>query len=129
MKRAAAVLACAGVLCGCAYNVKQIGDDRFLHAPIDWQLGQTTVDDVVAAFGPPDVIRWSFGRLLFVYRAKRQVATSLVLSFYLKIFSGEIGRQEDATLVIAFDARDRVVYYGASQHPRDDLAGDLGLRR
>jgi len=129
MKCAAAVLACAGVLCGCAYNVKQIGDDRFLHAPIDWQLGQTTVDDVVAAFGPPDVIRWSFGRLLFVYRAKRQVASSFVLSFYLKVISNESGRQEDATLIVAFDDRDRVVYYGASEHPREDLAGDLGLRR
>ena len=128
MRRAAA-LACAWLLVGCAYTVKQIGDDRFLSAPLDWQPGQTTVHDVVAAFGPPDVVRWSVGRLLFVYRAKRQVASSLVLTFYLKLFSGEIGRQEDATLVVAFDDRDRLVYYGASERPRDDLAGDLGLRR
>jgi hypothetical protein len=129
MKRAAAVLLCSWVLSGCTYTVRQIGDDRFLSAPLDWQLGETSLQDVVAAFGPPDVIRWSFGRLFFVYRAKRQVATSFVLSFYLKVISNEYGRQEDATLIVAFDDRDRVVYYGASEHPREDLAGDLGLRR
>ena len=129
MIRPIAALLCACVFAGCSYTVRQIGDDRFLHQPLDWQLGTTTVGDVVAAFGPPDAIRWSLGRLLFVYRVKRQVATSLVLTFYLKIFSGEMGRQEDATLLVAFDDRDRVVYYGASQHPREDLAGDLGLER
>jgi hypothetical protein len=51
-----------------------------------------------------------------------------VLSFYLKIFSGEQGRQEDATLVAAFDDRDVLLYYGVSEHPREDLAGDLGIR-
>ena len=127
MKRAPALLACACLLVGCAYNVKQIGDDRFLHAGVHWQLGQTRVADVVAAIGPPDLIRWSAGRLLFVYRSERRAAASLVLTFYLKLFSDEQGRRENATLVAAFDDRDVLLYYGVSEHPREDFAGDLGL--
>ena len=129
MRRAAAALVCSLVLSACAYQVRQVGDDHFLSAPIDWKPGKTRVHDVVEAFGPPDLIRWSAGRLLFVYRAERRVVSSLVLSFYLKIFSNEQGRQEDATLIVAFDDRDRLLYYGVSEQPRDDLAGDLGLRR
>ena len=52
-----------------------------------------------------------------------------MLSFYLKLFSGEQGRHEDATLIAAFDDRDVLIYYGFSEAPRADLAGDLGLRR
>ena len=84
--------------------------------------------DVVDAFGPPDAIRWSAGRLLFVYRAERRAVSSFVLSYYLNIFSAEIGRQEDGTLIVAFDDRDRLLYYGQSAEPREDLAGDLGVR-
>jgi hypothetical protein len=127
MRRAAAALACALALSGCAYQVRQIGDDRFLQHGFAWEPGTTTVADVVGAFGPPDVIRWSAGRLLFVYRAERRAVASLVLTFYLKLFSGEQGRQEDATLIAAFDDRDVLLYYGVSEHPREDFAGDLGL--
>ena len=127
MRGVVAALSCALALSGCAYQVRQIGDDRFLHAGLDWVPGQTTVADVVDAFGPPDVIRWSAGRLLFVYRAERRAAASLVLTFYLKLFSGETGRQEDATLIAAFDDRDVLLYHGVSEHPRDDFKGDMGL--
>jgi len=129
MRRAAAALVCSLALSGCAYQVRQIGDDRFLHAGIAWEPGRTTVADVVDALGPPDVVRWSAGRLLFVYRAERRAVASLVLTFYLKLFSGEQGRQEDATLIAAFDDRDVLLYYGVSEHPRDDFAGDLGIHR
>jgi hypothetical protein len=128
MRRAAALLACALALAGCTYQVRQIGDDRFLHSGFSWEPGRTTVGDVLDALGPPDAIRWSAGRLLFVYRSERRAAASLVLTFYLKLFSGEMGRQEDATLLAAFDDRDVLVYYGLSEHPREDLAGDLGIR-
>jgi hypothetical protein len=128
MRRAAAALVCSLVLSACAYHVRQVGDDHFLAAPIDWEPGRTSVRDVVEAFGPPDVIRWSVGRLLFVYRAERRVGSSLALSFYLKLFSNEQGRQEDGTLLVAFDDDDVLLYYGVSEEPRDDLAGDLGLR-
>ena len=127
MRRAVAALVCWFALSGCTYHVRQIGDDRFLHAGFDWQIGQTTVSDVVDALGPPDVVRWYAGRLLFVYRAERRAVASLVLTFYLKLFSGEQGRQEDATLVAAFDDRDVLLYYGVSEHPREDFAGDLGI--
>jgi len=127
MRRAAASLLCSLALWGCAYQVREVGDDRFLHGGFTWEPGRTTVGDVVDALGPPDGVRWSAGRLLFVYRAERRAVASLVLSFYLKIFSGESGRQEDATLVAAFDDRDVLLYYGVSSHPREDLAGDLGL--
>jgi hypothetical protein len=127
MRRAAALLVCALVLSGCAYRVRQVGDDRFLHSGFSWQPGRTTVGDVVDALGPPDLIRWSTGRLLFVYRSERRAAASLALTFYLKLFSDEQGRQEDATLVAAFDDRDVLLYYGVSEHPREDFAGDLGL--
>jgi hypothetical protein len=129
MRRVAAALVCSLALSGCAYNVRQVGDDHFLTTRLAWQPGRTMVADVVAALGPPDVIRWSDQRLLYVYRAKRRVGASLVLSFYLKLVSYEPARQEDATLVAAFDDRDVLVYYGASEEPRHDLAGDLGLRR
>ena len=127
MKRAAAALACACVLFGCAYNVKKIGDDRFLSAPIDWQPGKTTVRDVVLAFGPPDIIRWSAGTLLFVYRAERQAESSFVLRAYLNLLSAETGRHEDGTLIVAFDDRDALLYYAESEEPRHDWAGNIGL--
>ena len=128
MRRAAATLLCTWLLCSCAYQVRRVGDDHFLTHAIDWEPGRTNVHDVVAAFGPPDVIRWSIGRLLFVYRAERRVTSSLVLSFYLRLFSDEQGRHEDGTLLVAFDDDDLLLYYGVSEEPRDDLAGDLGLR-
>ena len=128
MRRAVAALACSLALSGCAYHVRQIGDDRFLASRFAWEPGRTTVGDVVDSLGPPDVIRWSAGRLLFVYRAERRAVASLVLTFYLKLFSGEQGRQEDATLIAAFDDRDVLVYYGVSEQPRDDFAGDLGIQ-
>lgn len=128
MRRAAAALSCLLALSGCAYQVRQIGDDRFLHAGFAWEPGRTTVGDVVDALGPPDVVRWSAGRLLFVYRAERRAVASLVLTFYLKLFSDEQGREEDATLIAAFDDRDVLLYYGVSEHPRDDFAGDLGIQ-
>jgi hypothetical protein len=127
MRTTAAALVCSLALSGCAYQVRQIGDDRFLHAGYVWEPGRTTVGDVVDALGPPDVIRWSAGRLLFVYRVERRAVASLVLTFYLKLFSGEQGRQEDATLIAAFDDRDMLLYYGVSEHPREDFAGDLGF--
>jgi hypothetical protein len=128
MRRAAAALLCSLALSGCSYQVRQLGDDRFLHAGLVWEPGRTTIGDVLDALGPPDAIRWSAGRLWFVYRVERRAVASLVLSFYLKIFSGEQGRQEDATLVAAFDDRDVLLYYGVTEHPREDLAGDLGIR-
>ena len=128
MKRAAAVLACSLALSGCAYQVRKVGDDRFLSAPVDWQPGKTTVRDVVLAFGPPDMIRWSAGTMLFVYRAERQAESSLVLTFYLKLLSAETGRHEDGTLIVAFDDRDVLLYHGESEEPRHDLAGDIDLR-
>ena len=127
MRRAAAAFVCSLALSGCAYQVRQIGDDRFLETRLAWEPGRTTVGEVVDALGPPDVIRWSAGRLLFVYRAERRSVASLVLSFYLKLFSGEQGRQEDATVIAAFDDRDVLLYYGVSEHPREDFAGDLGI--
>jgi hypothetical protein len=128
MRRAAAALLFSLALSGCAYQVRQIGDDRFLHGSgFAWEPGRTTVGDVVDALGPPDVIRWSAGRLLFVYRSERRAVASLVLTFYLKLFSDEQGRQEDATLIAAFDDRDVLLYYGVSEHPREDFAGDLGI--
>jgi hypothetical protein len=115
-------------LAGCAYQVRQVGDDRFLTSPIDWKPGTTTVREVVGSIGPPDAIRWSPSRILFVYRAERRAAASFVLRAYLKLFSGERARQEDGTLIVAFDDRDVLLYYGVSEEPRHDLAGDLGLR-
>ena len=126
-RAAAALLACLLVLSGCLYQVRQVGDDRFLHGGFTWEPGRTTVGDVVDALGPPDLIRWSADRLLFVYRSERRAVASLALTFYLKLFSGEQGRQEDATLIAAFDDRDVLLYYGVSEHPREDFAGDLGL--
>jgi hypothetical protein len=128
MRRAhAALVACALLLAGCTYHVRQIGDDHFLGDPPAWQIGMTTVRDVVRDFGPPDAVRWTPKELVFVYRAQRRANTSLVLSFYLKLFSDEQRREEDATLVAGFDGDDRLLYYGVSEEPRHDLRGDLGL--
>jgi hypothetical protein len=126
VRRAAAALLASLALSGCAYQVRELGDDRFLAARFAWEPGRTRVGDVVDALGPPDVIRWSAGRLLFVYRAERSAETSLVLNFYLKLFSNEQGRREDGTLIATFDDRDVLLYYGISEAPRDDLVGDLG---
>jgi hypothetical protein len=128
MRRIAASLVCALALSGCGYQVRQIGDDRFLEPHVEWQPGRTTLGDVVDALGPPDVIRWSADRLLFVYRAEREVKSSLVLRAYLDVFAGVVGRHEDGTLVVAFDDHDVLVYSGVSEHPREDFAGDIGLR-
>jgi len=127
VRTAVVALLCALAVSGCSYQVRKLGDDRFLTTRLAWQPGRTTVGDVVDALGPPDVIRWSSDELRYVYRAKRRVGASFVLTFYLKLLSYEPARQEDATLLAVFDDRDVLLYYGASQEPREDIAGDLGL--
>ena len=126
MRRLAAALAALG-LCACSYQVHRIGDDRYLTDHPAWQPGTTRPSDVVAALGPPDAVRWDSQQLTFVYRSQRRVVSGLALSFYLKIFSREQTRSEDGTLLLVFDARDRLLYFAASDQPGDDLATDLGI--
>jgi hypothetical protein len=128
MRWIAGCLLCALLVCGCTYQVRQVGDDRFLAEPIEWTPGATRVRDVVQQLGPPDAIRWSVGRLVLVYRSQRRVMTSLALSFYLKLFSRDQAREQDGTLLLAFDDRDLLLYYGTSTGPSNDLVDDLGLR-
>jgi hypothetical protein len=129
MRRVAGCLLCALLVCGCTYHVRRAGDDRFLAEPIEWNLGTTSVRDVVQQLGPPDAIRWSVGRLVLVYRSQRRVVTGLALSFYLKLFSSDQTREQDGTLLLAFDDRDLLLYYGTSTGLRsNDLVDDLGLR-
>ena len=113
---------------GCTLRLHRAGDGGFLGVAPDWQPGVTTALEVARELGPPDLVRWSGQRMTFIYRFQRRVGTSLAISFYLKLFQREQGRREDATLLVAFDAEDRLLYYGRSEAPAADLAGDLGLR-
>lgn len=126
MKRLAAALA-ALALCACSYQVRRVGDDRYLTDHVGWQPGTTRAADVVARLGPPDAVIWDAQRLYFVYRSQRRVVSGLALSFYLKVFSREQTRAEDGTLLMVFDERDRLLYFADSGEPGDDLATDLGL--
>jgi hypothetical protein len=112
---AALALACAALLCACTFSRQRFGDDRFLGADVDWEPGRTTVREVAAALGPPDLVRWSDDRLVFVYRYQQVVRTSFALNFYLNLFSRDQAGQVDGTLVVGFDDRDRLVWWGASR--------------
>jgi hypothetical protein len=46
----------------------------------------------------------------------------------LKLFSRDQAREQDGTLLLAFDDRDLLLYYGTSTGPSNDLVDDLGLR-
>ena len=121
---AAAWLAAAS---GCQLGVRRAGDDRFVGAELAWERGVTTTRDVARALGPPDQVSAAGERLLFVYRFQRRADATLALSFYLKLFQREREREQDSTLLVAFDAGDRLLYWGRSDVVEDDLAGDLGL--
>jgi hypothetical protein len=112
----------------CQLGVHRAGDGRFLTADLDWRPGVTTALEVARALGPPDLVRQSGARMTFVYRFRRRTEARFALSFYLKIFQRQQESQEDSTLLVAFDARDRLLYLGRSDAPSEDLAGDLGLR-
>jgi hypothetical protein len=128
LRARAAWLAIAGLAGGCTFGVQRVGHDRFLASGLDWRPGETTALEVARELGPPDLVRWSGERMTFIYRFRRKVGTSLAISFYLKLFQREQERQEDATLLVTFDADDRLLYHGRSEAPAEDLAGDLGLR-
>ena len=115
------------LLGGCTYRIHRAGDDRFLVAPLQWQPGVTSAREVARALGPPDRLARVGERLVFVYRFQRRAETRLALSFYLRIFQREEESEVDGTLLVAFDAHDRLLYHGRSELPPDDLALDLGL--
>jgi hypothetical protein len=121
-------VATAAVALGCQFSVHRAGDGRFLAADLAWQPGITTALEVARALGPPDFVRRSGARMFFIYRFRREAETRLALSFYLKLFQRRQESQQDSTLLVAFDARDRLLYHGRSDAPLEDLAGDLGLR-
>jgi hypothetical protein len=112
---------------GCTLRLFRAGDDRFLQTAPEWRPGVTTALDVARELGPPDLVRWSDRHMTFIYRFQRRVRTSLALSFYLRLFQRERGRQEDSTLVVTFDADDRLLHHGTSEVPPADWSGDLGL--
>ena len=124
----AACVAALALATACTLRLQRAGDDRFLEASPGWQPGVTTALDVARELGPPDLVRWSEQRMTFIYRFQRRVRSSLALSFYLRLFQRERGRQEDGTLVVTFDADDRLLHSGRSEAPPADWAGDLGLR-
>jgi hypothetical protein len=128
VRACAAWLAIAGLANGCTFGVHRVGHDRFLGSGLDWRPGVTTALEVARELGPPDLVRWSGERMTFIYRFRREVGTSLAISFYLKLFQRAQGRREDATLLVAFDANDRLLYHGRSEPPAADLVDDLGLR-
>jgi len=113
---------------GCTYSVYRAGDGRFLDAPFEWRPGVTTALEVARALGPPDLVRQTGERMTFIYRFQRRAETRLALSFYLKLFQREEEREVDGTLLVAFDADDRLLFHGRSEVPPEDLAADLGLR-
>lgn len=113
---------------GCTYRVLRAGDGRFLDAALDWRPGVTTALEVARALGPPDFVRRTGPRMTFIYRFRRRAEARLALSFYLKLFQREEEREVDGTLLVAFDADDRLLYHGRSGVPPEDLADDLGLR-
>jgi len=128
MRRALTALGLVALLlAGCTYHVRQVGDDHFLRTPVAWEIGKTTVRDVVHDLGPPDIVRASPDGLVFVYRAQRRVTPGFVLTAYLNIFSYEAKREQDATLVATFGKDDVLKAFGVSEAPRDDLRGDMGL--
>ena len=125
-----AIVAAVGLLAlatGCTLRLNRAGDDRFLHTAPDWQPGVTTVLDVTREIGPPDLVRWSEQQMTFIYRFQRRVRTGLALSFYLRLFQRERARQEDSTLVVIFDAEDRLLHHGRSEIPPVDWSDDLWL--
>jgi len=128
-----ALVACAPLVAlalptSCVLSVYRAGDERFLDATLAWRPGVTTALEVALALGPPDLVRRSGERMAFVYRFRRRAEARLALSFYLKLFQRQQESQTDSTLLVAFDARDRLLYHGASDAAPEDLAGDLGLR-
>ena len=125
---AAAALAVLAPSVACQLGVHRAGDDRFLAADLDWRPGVTTALEVARALGPPDLVQPDGDGMTFVYRFRRRAEARFALSFYLRLFQRQQESQQDSTLLVAFDARDRLLYHGRSDAPAEDLAGDLGLR-
>jgi hypothetical protein len=121
VRRAAAALsalAACQLLAGCALSDFRSGDPRFLQREIHWQPGITTVRDVAADLGPPDVLQNMSGSLIFVYRFEQERQSSFVIAAYLRLFRDDQGRHVDSTLVAAFDDAGRLLYYSISETDR-----------
>jgi len=120
------VVALAGAS-ACQLGVTRAGDDRFLGAELAFEPGVTTARDVARALGPPDEVRAAGEGMIFVYRFERRADARLAISFYLKLFQREQQREQHGTLLVGFDAADRLLRWGKTGLADEDLAGDLGL--
>ena len=125
--RAGLAIAALASALACHFSVVRAGDDRFLTAELAWRPGVTLARDVARTLGPPDQVRASGDAMTFVYRFERRADAWLAVSFYLKLFQRLHERDEHSTLLVTFDAEDRLLYWGRSDLQDDDLAQDLGL--
>lgn len=132
---ARAALAVAALLgSGCTISVESVGDDAFLRprAQLEWRTGETTLEEVVRALGPPDELRRTNARparlrsdgrrdtqgfadddeLWLVYRYRERRQNGFQVNYYVKVFSIDNVRTQDTTLVVAFDGHDKLRYWG-----------------
>ena len=115
---AAAPLALAG---GCTIVHDRAGDPAFLVADAPMKAGVTTAAEVASALGPPDGVFRRGRELWFTYRYRDIRSSSLVIAYYLKAFSRETINRIDATLVVAFDEDDRLLYHGIDERPPEEM--------
>jgi len=145
------------LLAGCALGTQRFGRVIDAERIASLEVGVSSKADVLRLFGPPTatsrlpvvapaespaqgleapgepdpevfVYEYREDRETFFYRFQRRAETRLALSFYLKLFQREEEREVDGTLLVAFDAEDRLLHHGRSELPPEDLADDLGLR-
>lgn len=103
--------------CGCSWSVSRAGSPGFLTRQIAWTPGRTTLRDVTHQLGPPDWIRGQGDGLLVVYRFHREEERRFALEAWLRWFTQRADRVQDGTLVAAFDARDRLLWWGRDAGP------------
>ncbi|RMG11125.1 MAG: hypothetical protein D6731_16175 [Planctomycetota bacterium] len=136
MRNFLAALATAA-LSGCTLTTEWRGDPGFLlegtrsanaaepstDPTAAWEVGRTTLREVLRDVGPPDEILRRGRELWLVYRYRYRKARELRLVAYGgQFFRWYDGKDVDSMVVVALDPEDRLLYVGRGRY-----AGDRGV--
>jgi hypothetical protein len=91
-----------GLLCGCSISFTEIGVP--LPETHGLEIGRSTKSDVLAALGPPRLVRQQFDGELYTWRRTKERRRSLtILPIYVKAFQYGDGESRRDDLSLLFD--------------------------
>ena len=104
-----ALLVALLTLPGCRYSYTRVGHDAFVQSPLVPVPGETTVQELTRALGPPQTVTSRSGKLYLYYRYREIDNRSLILRYFggqwLQVHDQV---ETDRSLVAVFGPDDRL---------------------